>query len=125
MSPEQLAKMAARMKPVRRALLLVAEYQDPAWGALYAAYFGGDRATTAQAYGGLLYATGIQGELRIIASYREDIDTEPPPMHWQHSQGAEITLTGPPVAVRALLEPVARKAHLHDWKELRDSAGHR
>ncbi|MFF8713920.1 hypothetical protein ACF07T_21150 [Streptomyces sp. NPDC015184] len=125
MTPENLAEMAAHMERVRRPLFTVAEYQDPAWQVLYAAYIGGNKPTTAQAYGGLLYATGIQGELKIIASYREDIDKEPPPMHWQHVQGAEIALAGPPVAVRTFQGPTAIEAHLQDWEMLRNSAGPR
>ncbi|MFF8617938.1 hypothetical protein [Streptomyces sp. NPDC015350] len=121
MSPEQLANMAARMERVRRPLFMVTEHRSHAGQVLYAAYIGGNKPTTAQAYGGLLYATEIRGELKIIASYREDIDREPPPVRWQHVQGAEIPLAGPPVAVCAFRAPVDIKAHLRDWEILRDS----
>ncbi|MFF5565167.1 hypothetical protein ACFY6Y_11045 [Streptomyces sp. NPDC012829] len=122
MSSEQLAKRAARVKIARRALFLVAEYRDPDWGALYAGYVGGDRVLTAQSYGGLLYVTKIADELKIVASYKEDIDEEPPPLRWRHSQGANILLTGPPVAVRPLGLPTGRAAHQQDWQMLSDAA---
>ncbi|WP_335932615.1 hypothetical protein [Streptomyces sp. PTD5-9] len=121
MTPEQLARMAAKIELVRSELFLVAEYRDPTWRTLYAAYIGGGRVTTAQSYGRLLYATEIQEEIKIIAAYREDFDKTPPPMHWQHSQGAEITLTDPPVAVCALKAPTGRKAHRQDWEMMRNS----
>ncbi|MEU6018220.1 hypothetical protein ABZ826_30600 [Streptomyces sp. NPDC047515] len=121
MPSEQLAQLAANVNLARRTLFLVAEYSDPTWGTLYAGYIGGDRARTAQSYGGLLYATEIKGQLKIIASYREDIDKLPPPTHWRHSQGAEISSPNTPVSVRALEAPTGRAAHRQDWDALRNA----
>ncbi|WP_190123256.1 hypothetical protein [Streptomyces inusitatus] len=124
MPSEELARLAAKMNPVRRRLFLVAEYDDVEWGALYAGYIGG-RGRTVQSYGGLLYAAGINGELKIIASYKEDIDKVPPPLRWCHSQGVEITLSGNPVAIRPLEVPTGRIAHKQDWEAFRNAGGDR
>ncbi|SCF96038.1 hypothetical protein [Streptomyces sp. Ncost-T10-10d] len=125
MPAEQLAQLAENVNLAHRELFLVAEYSDPTWGTLYAGYIGGDRERTAQSYGGLLYATEIKGELKIIASYREDIDKVSPPVHWRHSQGAEITSPNTPVAVRPLEAPTGRAAHHQDWEMLRNAADDR
>ncbi|MEU3654798.1 hypothetical protein AB0E67_18665 [Streptomyces sp. NPDC032161] len=116
MTPEQLNEMAAKVNLARREIFLAAEYSDPIWRTLYAAYVGGDRVTTARSYSELLYAAEIQDEIKIIASYREDINKVSPPVHWRHSQGAEISLSGPPLAVIPLQEPTGRKAHQQDWE---------
>ncbi|WP_329538967.1 hypothetical protein OG345_01920 [Streptomyces sp. NBC_01220] len=122
MPVEQLAQLAATVELARRALFLVAEYSDPTWGKLYAAYIGGDRESTARSYGGLLYAAEINGNLKIIASYREDIDQLPPPVRWRHSQGAEIDPPKTAVSVHPLEAPTGRAAHRQDWEALRDAA---
>lgn len=125
LSSAQLAqKWAGRPGPEisRRTLFLIAEYNSAEWGALFAGYIGGDRKLTASAYGGLLYATDIAGEFKIIASYREDIEVVPPPLQWRYSRGAHITLANTPVAVRPLEEPTGRAAHRQDWQEMQNSA---
>ncbi|MFI5749103.1 hypothetical protein ACIBBE_24925 [Streptomyces sp. NPDC051644] len=125
MPAEILAQLAESAKVVRRPLFLVAEYNDRTWGTLYAGYIGGDRARTAQSYGGLLYAAEINDTLKIIASYKEDTDKASPPMHWRHSQGAEISLSGPPVATHPLEAPAGRATHYQDWEAFRNAAAHR
>ncbi|MCT2593936.1 hypothetical protein LHJ74_29195 [Streptomyces sp. N2-109] len=122
MQPERLSQLAQKANLERRALFLVAEYRDPAWGTLYAGFVGGDRASTAGSYGGLLYAAEIEGGLKVVASYREDFDKAAPPVQWRHSQGAEPDLPGAPVAVRALQGPTGRAEHREDWEILRGSA---
>lgn len=125
MSPEQLAQQAAEMNAVRRALLLVAEYDDPTSGQLFAGYIGGDRDLTALTYGGLLCALEVEGQLRIVSSCKEDFNAVPPPFGWRRSQGAQVSPVGSPVAVRPLEEPSGRAAHRRDWWAIRDSAPNR
>lgn len=124
-SPEQLAQKSAETNPVRRELLLAAEYDDPTSGKLYAGYIGGDRELTALTYGGLLYATEVEGQLKIISSCKEDFNAVPPPFGWRRSQGAQVSPAGPPVAVRPLREPTGRAVHRQDWLALRDAAPNR
>ncbi|MCF2530353.1 hypothetical protein [Yinghuangia soli] len=54
---------------------------------------------------------------------REDVGQASPPVQWLHTQGAEVSGLGAPVAVLALQAPVKRAAHLRDWEMLRDSTG--
>ena len=115
---DELAEFAEEMDVTRRPLFLVAEYRHPSWGALYGGYIGDDSSATAGSYGGLLYATEIDRELKIIAIYREDFDKASPPVRWRHSQGAEIGDPGKPVAVRPLEAPTERAAHRQDWESL-------
>ncbi|MFE3379515.1 hypothetical protein [Streptomyces anulatus] len=121
MHPDQVADLARSVNLARRTLFMVAEYRGPDGGRLYAAFTSGDRASTAQSYGGLLHAAEVAGELKIIASYKEDFDKASPPVHWRHSQGVEITLPAAPVAVRPLEAPSGQAAHQEDWEGLRDS----
>ncbi|MCX4846577.1 hypothetical protein [Streptomyces sp. NBC_00893] len=125
MTAEQLSQLSATANLAHRKLFMVVEYSDPTWGILYTGYIGGDRETTAQSYAGLLYATKIKGDLKIIAHYREDIDKVSPPVHWRHSQGAEMTSLATPVAVRALEAPTGRAAHRQDWETLRNAVADR
>ncbi|MFJ9885774.1 hypothetical protein ACIQRW_07910 [Streptomyces sp. NPDC091287] len=121
MHPDQLATLARSVNLARRTLFMVAEYRRPDGETLYAAFTSGDRTRTTQSYGGLLHAAEVEGELKIVASYKEDFDKASPPVHWRHSQGAEINLSGAPVAVRPLEAPTGQAAHQEDWEGLRDS----
>lgn len=125
MHPDQLENLARSVNLARRTLFLVAEYRGPDGNSIYVAITSGDRAETAQSYGGLLHAAEVKDELKIIASYKEDFDRVSPPVHWRHSQGAEITLPDTPVAVHPLEAPTGQAAHQDDWEDLRDSVtGH-
>ncbi|ARF73947.1 hypothetical protein ACPEIF_07495 [Streptomyces sp. NPDC012600] len=125
MGSDQLAQLARNVSLVRRTLFLVAEYRGRDGGSVYAGIVSGDRTRTAESYGGLLYATEVDGDLRIVASYKEDFGKVSPPVHWRHSQGMDIGLPGPPVAVRPLAAPTGQAAHLKDWEGLRDSVAER
>lgn len=74
---------------------------------------------TAGSYSELLFATEIDGELKIIASFGKEFDSVPPPVRWSHTQGARIEGLGAPVSVRPLLAPTL-DAHRQDWEALRD-----
>ncbi|MFJ1590153.1 hypothetical protein ACIOD0_07880 [Kitasatospora albolonga] len=121
MGSDQLAQLARNVSLVRRTLFLVAEYRGREGDSVYAGIVSGDRTRTAESYGGLLYATEIGGDLRIVASYKEDFDAVSPPVRWRHSQGRDIVLPGPPIAVRPLATPTGQAAHLKDWERLRGS----
>ncbi|WP_411079711.1 hypothetical protein [Streptomyces sp. cmx-18-6] len=121
MDSDQLAQLARTVSLARRTLFLVAEYRAHEGDSIYAGFVSGDRARTAESYGGLLYATEVNGDLKIIASYKEDFDGVSPPVRWRHSQGVEIDLPGPPISVRPFEAPIGHPAHLGDWEKLRDS----
>ncbi|GAA1935958.1 hypothetical protein GCM10009716_48780 [Streptomyces sodiiphilus] len=118
-SAEQLADLAQRMKVARRPLFLVVEYVHPKWKQLFAGYIGGGKPRTAGAYGELLFAAEIEGKMRVIATYREDFDRVPPPVHWKHAQGAEIGKLARPVGVLPVEAPTSRAAHFQDWQDFR------
>ncbi|MFF3735353.1 hypothetical protein ACFYXM_35075 [Streptomyces sp. NPDC002476] len=122
MTPDQMVTLSQKMRPVRRSLLLVAEHEAPKTipgKPLYAGYISGDTESTAQSYGGLLVAAIMSdGEMKLVASYKEDFMQSAPPVRWRQSQGLRISLVCSPVAVRPLKAPTGRAVHQQDWQRL-------
>ncbi|NUW35077.1 hypothetical protein HTZ77_27135 [Nonomuraea sp. SMC257] len=98
----RIARSAARsVQRAHRVLFLVEEYDNPSFGQLFAGYVSGATPSRIGSFGLLLYATVINGRLKIIGDRAKDYDAS----EWTHGQGAEIGTPGTPRRVRPLVEP--------------------
>lgn len=122
-SAEELAEYAQTAGQIaRRVLFIVAEFEHPEWGNLFAGYVSGASVTTTGAYDSKLFVKEIKGRPKIIAQYASEILKPAPPVQWIHVMGEHIADVSGPSAVKALREPTF-EAHRLDWAATCTSAG--